>query len=174
LIRSGEDGPITLEGEVIRAADVIAYVNHDIDDALRAGMISSEEIPADCAWALGETHSARIHSMVSDLIAESREIPHLRMSAGIHGATLKLRDFLYERVYLHPLTLQEMRKATRVLQELFSYYVNHLSELPEEILKVNAGSKGERAVCDFLAGMTDRYAIMTFERLFLPEPWMIF
>jgi len=174
LVGEEKDGPLTLEGEVIRAADVIAYINHDIDDALRAEMIRSEEIPQDCARILGANHSSRIHRMVSDIVRQSQDAPHLGMSEEVHSATLRLRDFLYERVYLHPLTLQEMEKATRVLRELFYYYSDHLSQIPEEILKLEAGSPGKRAVCDFLAGMTDRYAMMTFEKLFLPQPWMIF
>ncbi len=158
---------------MIRAADVIAYINHDIDDALRAGMIGASDLPADCSGTLGDTHSARIHTMVSDLLSQSADSPHLRMAPKVHEATLRLRDFLFDKVYLDLRTLQEMEKATRILKELFEYYVDHLSELPEEILRVNSGSSRERAVCDFLAGMTDRYAMMTFERLFLPQPWMI-
>lgn len=168
------DGPLTLEGEVIRAADVIAYINHDIDDALRAGLIQEHELPRDCSIALGGTHSSRIHTMVSDLLSQSADCPHLQMSEETHAACLKLRDFLFEKVYLHPRTRQEMAKATQILKELFEYFTDHLSEIPEEILRVNGGSSRERAVCDFLAGMTDRYAMMTFERLFLPRPWMIF
>ena len=173
LVGGQKDGPLTLEGEVIRAADVIAYINHDIDDALRAGMIGASDLPADCSGTLGDSHSARIHTMVSDLLSQSARSPHLQMSPKVHEATLRLRDFLFDKVYLDIRTLQEMEKATRILKELFEYYVDHLSELPEEILRVNSGSSRERAVCDFLAGMTDRYAMMTFERLFLPQPWMI-
>jgi len=174
LVAADEDGPLTLEGEAIRAADVIAYVNHDLDDALRAGLVRAEEIPAECRRVLGETHSRRIHTMVSDLLAQSQDRPHLLMSEEVHRATLLLRDFLYERVYLHPLTIQEMKKATGVLRELFSYFIRNLEEVPEEIRRINAGGPAERAVADFLAGMTDRYALTTYERLFLPQPWMIF
>ncbi len=168
------DAPLTLEAEVIRAADVIAYINHDIDDALRAGMLREGEIPPECATVLGHTHSSRISTMVFDIISQSSESPHLKMTDHIHTATLQLRDFLFERVYLDPLTLGEMEKASRILRELFAYFIHHLSEIPEEILRVNTGSDEKRAVGDFLAGMTDRYAMMTFERLFLPQPWMIF
>ena len=168
------DAPLTLEAEVIRAADVIAYINHDIDDALRAGMLREGEIPPECSTVLGHTHSSRISTMVFDIISQSLESPHLKMTDHIHTATLQLRDFLFERVYLDPLTLGEMEKASRILKELFAYFIHHLSEIPEEILRVNTGSDDKRAVCDFLAGMTDRYAMMTFERLFLPQPWMIF
>jgi len=168
------DAPLTLEAEVIRAADVIAYINHDIDDALRAGMLREGEIPPECSTVLGHTHSSRISTMVFDIISQSLESPHLKMTDRIHTATLQLRDFLFERVYLDPLTLGEMEKASRILKELFAYFIHHLSEIPEEILRVNTGSDDKRAVCDFLAGMTDRYAMMTFERLFLPQPWMIF
>jgi dGTPase len=111
--------------------------------------------------------------MVFDVISRSAESPHLRMTDQVHTAALQLRDFLFERVYLDPLTLGEMEKASRILRELFAYFVQHLSEIPEEILRVTAGSDQKKAVCDFLAGMTDRYAMMTFERLFLPQPWMI-
>jgi dGTPase len=173
LSQNEVDPPRTLEAEVIRAADVIAYINHDIDDALRAEMLREDEIPSDCTEVLGHTHSSRISTMVFDIISQSGDSPHLQMSEPIHAATLKLRDFLFERVYLDPLTLGEMEKASHILRELFAYFVRHLSAIPGEILKVNAGSDERRAVCDFLAGMTDRYAMMAFERLFLPQPWMI-
>ena len=173
LSLAGADSPQTLEAEVIRAADVVAYINHDIDDALRAGIVREDEIPSDCGEVLGYTHSSRIRTMVDDLISRSLNAPHLQMTDPVHAATLKLRDFLFERVYLDSLTLGEMEKATRILRELFAYFFHHLSEIPEEILKVNSESDEKRAVCDFLAGMTDRYAMMTFERLFLPQPWMI-
>jgi len=173
LSPSGAEAPLTLEAEVVRAADVIAYINHDIDDALRAGMLREGEIPSECAEVLGYTHSSRISTMVFDVISRSAESPHLRMTDQVHTAALQLRDFLFERVYLDPLTLGEMEKASRILRELFAYFVQHLSEIPEEILRVTAGSDQKKAVCDFLAGMTDRYAMMTFERLFLPQPWMI-
>jgi len=173
LSPSGAEAPLTLEAEVVRAADVIAYINHDIDDALRAGMLREGEIPSECAEVLGHTHSSRISTMVFDVISRSAESPHLRMTDQVHTAALQLRDFLFERVYLDPLTLGEMEKASRILRELFAYFVQHLSEIPEEILRVTAGSDQKKAVCDFLAGMTDRYAMMTFERLFLPQPWMI-
>jgi dGTPase len=165
----------TLEGQVIRFSDVIAYVNHDLDDAMRAGVIKKADIPRGLMKTLGETHSRRIDTMVKDLIYASlkTDLRELAMSDGVSDGVYRLRDFLYERVYEGETTKHEFRKAKKVLLDLYEYYLEHMDEVFRDIpaeKKLNRHSM----VCDFIAGMTDRYALMTYERLFLPEQWKVF
>lgn len=165
----------TLEGQIIRFSDVIAYVNHDLDDAMRAGVIRKADIPKGLLKALGETHSRRIDTMVKDLIYTSLEtgLKELAMSSGISEGVYRLRDFLYERVYEGETTKHEFRKARKVLLDLYEYYLGHMDEVFRDIPAEKKPNK-QRMVCDFIAGMTDRYALMTYERLFLPEQWTVF
>ncbi len=168
----GGEAPVTVEGEIMRVSDLIAYVNHDVDDAIRAGLITPSDLPSECVKILGSSPSARIDTMVKDAVRESYDSPRIRMGEEVLQATLLLRDFLYERVYTNPRSHQAFEKAEKVLAELYEYYLKHYHELPEDLVRVNEGEDPERAVCDFLAGMTDRFALNTYERLFLPQPWM--
>ncbi|HUV05773.1 MAG TPA: deoxyguanosinetriphosphate triphosphohydrolase [Armatimonadota bacterium] len=165
----------TLEGRVVRVADRIAYINHDIDDAVRAGVLSESDLPADCVFALGQGHSERIATMVIDLVKHSRDKPELSMSAEVTDATNRLKDFLFERVYgpsaVGP-RVEELRKAARLVKELFRLYVEQPNLLPGcpysggETVEENA-----RAACDFIAGMTDRYAMRRYAEHFMPQAW---
>lgn len=163
------DGPATLEGQVVRAADVIAYISHDIDDAVRGEVIGPGDIPEACVAVLGRTHSERLNSMVRDIIATTLTAGmRLGLSAEIHEAMLALRDFLYERVYENELVKADFVRARRVVQDLYGY----LLESPEA--RWHAGEAGvpvERYVCDYIAGMTDRYALDLYQKVFLPKPW---
>jgi len=165
----------TLEGQVIRFSDVIAYVNHDLDDAMRAGVIKKADIPREVLKTLGDTHSRRIDTMVKDLISSSLAsgLEEISMSEEATGAVQRLRDFLYERLYESDTTKHEFKKAKKILLDLYAYYLEH----PEEVFKDIPAEKkpnSQRSVCDFIAGMTDRFALMTYERLFLPEQWKVF
>lgn len=164
----------TLEGQVVRVSDVIAYVNHDLDDAIRAGVIKRSDIPKKIAGILGDTHSGSIDKMVKDFIYQSLEIgiEKLSMSSAVSSATYMLRDFLYERVYESDATKIEFRKAKKILGDLYEYYLEHIEEVFKNIPAEKKLSK-HRMVCDFIAGMTDRFAMMTYERLFLPQQWMV-
>ncbi len=162
--------PATLEGRIIRIADRIAYINHDIDDAIRAGVITQEQLPQECIDVLGTNSSARIDHMVKDLIASSLGQPDIRMSPKVQEATDRLRSFLFEKVYIGSLAKAEEGKAKAVLQSLFGHFVSHPGELAGE-LGVDTLEDVERAAVDFIAGMTDRYAIAEYSKHFLPSAW---
>ena len=168
-------GDGTLEGRVVRIADRIAYINHDIDDAIRAGMISESDLPTDCVDLLGHRYSARIASMVVDLVENSREKPELSMSPEILGAMNKLKDFLFERVYGPNASgprVEELRKAEHLIRELFVFYMDRPDLLPEwRQPEVETVEGRARVVCDFIAGMTDRYAQHQYAEHFIPEAW---
>ena len=164
----------TLEGQIVRVADLIAYVNHDLDDALRAEVIKKSDIPKSSLNMLGDTHSKRIGVMVKDCIYSSREtgLEDLRMSEKMSETAYMLRDFLYARVYESPVILNEFKKAKKILKDLYEYYLEHIEEV---FTAIPAGEKinKHRMVCDFIAGMTDRFALMTYDRIFLPQQWTV-
>jgi len=164
----------TLEGYVVRVSDIIAYVNHDLDDAIRAGVLKKSNIPSAILKS-GETHAKRIDTMVKDVIYTSLSagLHEIKMSDEIKKITYSMRDFLYENIYESEITKKEFKKAKKILLDLYDYYMEHPEEVFKEIPKETIGSK-EKIVCDFIAGMTDRFALMTYERLFLPQPWMVF
>lgn len=173
FVGDGEGAPATLEGKIVRASDIIAYVNHDLEDALRAGLISREQVPRDCLAVLGSRHSERINTMVADLIYQTLEggKPWLMMSERVLKATERLREWLFAEVYDSPLIRKEFSKAVKVVSDLFEFLVGH----PEQFLAL-AGKKElrfniEQEVCDFIAGMSDRFALSLYQELFLPEPW---
>lgn len=166
--------PETLEGLVVRISDVIAYVNHDLDDAIRAEVIKRSDIPKGITRLLGNTHSERIDTMVKDVIYNSLnlDLEDITMSDDIMDVTYRLRDFLYERVYESERIMAEFKKAKNILKDLYEYYLDHVEEIFKDIpteKKINR----HRMVCDFIAGMTDRFALSTYEKLFLPQQWMV-
>jgi dGTPase len=163
--------PSTLEAQIVRYADRIAYVNHDIDDAVRAGVLEPDELPAEPLAVLGDTHSARINRLVTDLVDTSTDRAELALSPDVFEALDALRDFLFEHVYLRTEARAEQEKAAALLQELFTYYLEHPRELPAEYHRA-PGDLPTR-VADHIAGMTDRYALSTYERLFLPQGWLL-
>lgn len=165
---------LTLEGQVVRVSDIIAYLNHDMDDALRAKVIKQSDIPKGIRKTLGERHSKRIDTMVRDLISNTleAELKELRMSAGVLKAIYALRDFLFKHVYESDTTNHEFRKARKILTDLYEYYLDNIEEVPGKVQKGKRPDKHQR-VCDFIAGMTDRFALMTYERLFMPDEWKI-
>ena len=164
----------TLEGQIVRAADIIAYVNHDLDDAMRAEVVKKSDIPQKILKVLGDTHSKRIDTMVKDLIYCSLEtdLEKLKMSENILHVIYMLREFLYDQVYEGKKLINEFKKAKRVLQDLYAYYLEHIEEVFADIPKEKKIDR-HRLVCDFIAGMTDRFALMTYERLFFPQQWEV-
>ncbi len=168
ILPEGEDTPLTLEGQVVRISDGIAYVNHDLDDALRAGIITMDDVPKELIGFLGDTHAKRINSMVLDAIGASleEELRRITLSPGMLEAITEMRSFLHERVYLNPLVYNEFVKAFKVVRELYFYYMEHPCELPPAPAEDVATQ-----VCDFIAGMTDRYALHLYHRIFIPHPW---
>jgi dGTPase len=166
---------VTLECKVVRIADRIAYINHDIDDAIRAGVIEEEDLPVDCISVLGHRHSERIAAMVIDLVENSREKPNLNMSADVLSAMDKLKDFLFERVYGPSVSgrcAEELRRAGRLIKELYRFYMDNPTELPEGWNPTDDSVEARaRLVCDFIAGMTDRYAEKRYAHHFMPVGW---
>jgi dGTPase len=164
----------TLEGQVVRISDVIAYVNHDLDDAMRAGVLKRHDIPSDF-FSIGDSPSKRIDTMVKDVIYESLSsgLRHIAMSREVMEITYALRDFLYDKIYEGDITKREFKKARKILIDLYHYYMEQSEEVVREYAGGADNNKG-RMVCDFIAGMTDRFALMMYEKHFLPQPWMVF
>jgi dGTPase len=161
----------TIEGQIMRVADLIAYVNHDIDDATRAGLFRAEDLPREPIEALGTSSSARISTLVRDVVTRTLEggLSEIRMSDGVLDAVLRLRSFLFDAVYENAIATSEFRKATDILSGLWE----KLRERPGEYLDARTIEQDglDAAVRDFIAGMTDRFAVRLFEELFIPKPW---
>lgn len=168
LGHSGTHFPATLEGQCVRRADRIAYLNHDLDDAMRGGVLKPFELPADCLKILGNTHGERINTMILDIVKNSRDQREIAMSPLVQSAMDGLREFMFERVYRDTWRAAEEARCDHVVRALFRYYSEHPGEMPEEFMLIGFREGTARAVCDFLSCMTDRYAIRLFQRLFVP------
>ncbi len=164
----------TLEGQIVRISDVIAYVNHDLDDSIRAGVLRKSGIPVRFL-KIGDTHSKRIDAMVKDVIynTSKSDMKQIIMSDKMKKTTYDLRAYLYANVYESELSKGEFIKARKILLDLYNYYLEHTEEIFKEFPKEMVNEK-ERMVCDFIAGMTDRFALMMYEQNFLPQPWKVF
>ena len=173
LGHTGEFIPETLEGQIVRRSDQIAYVNHDIDDAMRAGILTNDDIPKDIARLLGHTHKDRINTMVCDLIFTSREAGTLAMTPECETALRDLRSFMFERVYRNPIAKGEESKARGMIQRMYEYYMKNPERLPEDFLPQLSFDGMERTVCDYIAGMTDKYAVDKYTELFIPSGWTV-
>ena len=176
IILADEDAPLTLEGMVVRAADITAYICHDIDDAIRAGVLTVSDLPADCLEAVGRSHSERIGRMVRDIVFTTldRDDGRLHLSPNMTQAMVELRVFLYQRVYGNPAIRDDLDRAERILAALFVAIVEGPER--EEYRQALERRKGEDlilAAVDFVAGMTDRYALSLYDKLFLPRPWAV-
>lgn len=169
-VESEKQEPLALEGSIVRWADSIAYVNHDIDDALSAEIIRLEDLPSRTLDVIGIRHSTRIDTMVRDIIENSRDKPSIGMSEPILAATDEFRDYLYNHVYTNKRIRYEAAKAERVLKELFKYYLDHVEEIKDEV--IISGDPKERLVTDYLAALSDREALSRYEDIFLPKPWV--
>jgi dGTPase len=161
---------LTLEGMVVRLSDRIAYLNHDLDDCLRSGLLRLEELPASCATILGELHSDRVGTMVEDVIACSQDSPHLAMSERVTSAMDELKDFLFERIYLGPPLLPAREKVHGIIERLFELYMDDDRAFAQDIGSVPGFTQMRaRQVCDYIAGMTDRFARDRYVEHFLPS-----
>ena len=170
---SGSRVPETLEGCIVRRADQIAYVNHDIDDAIRAGILTNADIPKSIAKVLGDNHSDRINTLVCDAINTSREAGEILLSPKVDKALADLRAFMFERVYRNPVAKGEEVKAKDMLRRMYEYYYNHPEAIPEDFQPQLSFDGMERTICDYIAGMTDNYAVDKFTELFIPAGWHI-
>ena len=165
--------PATLEGQIVRLSDKIAYINHDIDDAIRAGLMTEESLPSEMTDVLGHSVRERLNTLIHDVIHNSMNRPSIIMSSDMERAMKSLRVYMFENLYLNPLPKREDHKAKSMLADLFHYYMDNPQELPEEyqVMMALRGASTERVVCDYIAGMTDIYAIGLFEELFVPQAW---
>ena len=173
LGHTGDYWPETLEGKIVRRSDQIAYVNHDIDDAIRAGILRNEDIPRSISDILGATHRDRINTLVCDVIQTSTEAGTVLLSSKVEEALRDLRSFMFERVYRNPVAKGEESKAKVMLKRLYEYYVNHPEALPEDFQPQLSFDGMERTVCDYIAGMTDNYAVDKYTQLFIPMGWNV-
>lgn len=164
--------PSTLEGKIVRLSDKIAYINHDIDDSIRAGLLKEESLPYEYTSVLGKSVRERLNTLIQDIIKNSRSTSDIIMSADVENGMKGLRMFMFERVYRNEISKSEDGKAQNLLVSLYQYYLENLKELPEEfLLMMENGESKEQTVCDYIAGMTDGYAISVFEELFVPKAW---
>lgn len=164
--------PATLEGQAVSLADRIAYINHDIEDALRAGLIKAEDLPQDAVKTLGSATKTRINTAIADIYKTSLGKPYVKMSDEVMDATNKLRAFMFRNVYDYTnIAIQE--RAERMLTQMFEYFMKHVDKLPPSYFRLLDEWDKEVVVCDYLSGMTDRYAISVFKSLFIPETFSI-
>ncbi|MEW6097415.1 MAG: deoxyguanosinetriphosphate triphosphohydrolase [bacterium] len=164
--------PLTLEGEIVRLADSIAYVNHDIQDAISSKVIKLKDLPSSSIRVLGNKHSSRINTMVADVISSSQDKNTITMSNEILEATNTLRDYLYENVYPHPKIMHEANKAKRVLKELFGYFMKNPQQVLKKMSFLTQYTPLARIITDFIASLSDQESLLMYEDVFLPKPWI--
>ena len=164
--------PVTLEGQIVRLSDKIAYIHHDMDDAIRGGILKEQDVPIEIRQVLGETTGERLNHMIHDIVTQSQDEPTVKMSPEVWNAMMNLRKFLFEEVYENQAVKGEEGKAIRLIQTLYKYYYNDLTLLPEDFLMLlEKGTPKEIVVCDYIASMSDKFAIATFESLYIPKSW---
>ena len=167
--------PSTLEGKVVRLSDKIAYINHDIDDAIRAQVLREDDIPKEFREILGNSTRARLDTLIHDIITNSQDKNEVCMSENVRDAMQRLREFMFESVYKNPVAKGEETKAKELLNRLFDYYMNHIDLLPDYFLAMmDQGEAKDRIVCDYIAGMTDQYAEAKFSEYFMPKSWQVY
>ena len=168
--------PHTLEGKIVRFSDKIAYVHHDMDDAQRAGIITENDISASLREFLGQTTRERLNTFVHDVIEHSIDQPSIQMSAPVEQALMDLRSEMFQKVYLNPIAKREESKAIKMLTELYAYYIDHPEAMSREYVALieKKGVPKDRAVCDWLSGMTDQYSMKKFKEIFIPRAWEVY
>ena len=165
--------PHTLEGKIVRLSDKIAYIHHDMDDAIRGKILSEEDIPAELRKTLGNTTTKRYDRFIHDIITNSEGKDDIVMSTEIHEAMMEIRQFMFDNVYQNPVVKAEEAKAERLTENLFFYYLDHSDELPDEYRKLvnERGDSMVRVVCDYVSSMSDRFAINKFHEIYMPDSW---
>ena len=165
--------PSTLEGKVVRLSDKIAYINHDIDDAIRGKIICEKDIPKEYTDVLGNTTKKRLDTLVKDIVRNSYGVNDILMSGEVQKAMMDLRQYMFTSVYTNPLAKSEESKAYEMITLLFEYYLKHIDEMPDEFkyLINECGEDEEQVVCDYIAGMSDQYSVSTFQTIFIPKSW---
>lgn len=165
--------PSTLEGKVVRLSDKIAYINHDIDDGIRAGIISEEDIPREYTDLLGNSTKERLNTLINDIVINSNNKNDICMSDRIGGAMKELREHMFNNLYLNPAAKSEEEKADKLITELYRYYIANIDKLPDnyKMFITEYNQAKEQVVCDYIAGMSDQYSIMKFQEIFVPKAW---
>lgn len=171
LNHNGNGVASTPEGKIIKLADRIAYINHYIDDAIRAGVIKTGDLPRDLLDILGDTHSARISCMILNCVNSSCDSADIKMTGEVAAATDRLRKFMFENVYVGSSAKVEEKKVYSIMEGLYSHYINHIEEIPDIDPSNLSDYEIERSVCDYIAGMSDRYAVYMFKQLYIPSSW---
>lgn len=167
--------PCTLEGKIVQLADKIAYINHDIDDAIRGKVLTQEALPKACIKVLGETSSQRLGCLINDIVTKSYGKDDILMSPDTRQAFYEMRTFLFDHVYVGSVAKEQESKAQRVISELYNYYSKQLQQLPASCLeRLQMGDSQEMVVCDYIAGMTDRFAVNAYMDLFFPKSWHVY
>ena len=164
--------PATLEGRVVRLSDKIAYMHHDMDDAIRGGILVESDVPRDLAKVIGNSNREWIDTFIHDIISVSTDLDDIRMSDEVYDAFHKLRKFMFERVYTNPVAKSQEGKVEDMIKNLYQYYLDHIDKLPDYLKgMMDRGVDKERVVCDYVSSMTDRYAVAVFEEIFVPKSW---
>ena len=173
ILNHQTDGtPNTLEGKIVRLSDKIAYMHHDMDDAIRAGILIDLDIPREIGDVIGYTTGERLDSFIHDIVMTSKGKDDIAMSEPVAAAMKKLRSFMFERVYQNPIAKSEEGKAEELMETLYEYYLYHIDALPSDFKKlIDRGEPEEKVACDYVVAMTDRFAIATYEALFIPKSW---
>ncbi|MBR5420913.1 MAG: deoxyguanosinetriphosphate triphosphohydrolase [Lachnospiraceae bacterium] len=164
--------PYTLEGRIVRLSDKLAYIHHDMDDAIRARVLTDKDVPEEIGRILGYTTKERLDTLIHNIVATSRDADDILMEPEVEHAMISMRNFMFERVYQNPVVKAEESKAEALIRTLYSYYSEDADRLPEEYKKLmDKGDSVERVACDFIASMTDHFAIATYEELYIPKSW---
>ena len=167
--------PATLEGRIVRLCDKIAYIHHDMDDAERAGIIDESMIPGELRHILGNTHKERLNTLIMDMIFQSDGKPDILQSPEIRDAMMEIRKVMFRTVYTDSIAKAEEVKVTRMLEQMYHYYMDHPEEMTEEFrMLLDSGEPKEKVICDYISGMTDQYCIHCYNKLFVPKSWDIF
>lgn len=166
--------PHTLEGKIVRFSDKIAYIHHDMDDAVRAGILTEMDVPAEIREVLGSTPGDRLDRFIHDIVTNSMDKNDIVMSEAVAQAMASLRNFMFERVYTNPLAKSEEKKAETLMETLYTYFMKNFDKMPQEYLNlISEGEKKEQVVCDYVGAMSDHYAIFMYQEIFIPKSWQI-
>ena len=164
--------PHTLEGKIVRLSDKIAYIHHDMDDAIRGGILTEADVPKEICEVIGSSPTERLDHFIHDIVTNSMDKDDILMSEPVAEAMTKIRQFMFERVYKNPIAKSEEGKAEMLMETLYQHFLKHLDDLPEEYLNLlSVGEPREKVVCDYVGAMTDRFAIAVYEDIYIPKSW---
>ena len=164
--------PHTLEGKIVRLSDKIAYIHHDMDDAIRGGILTEADVPKEICEVIGSSPTERLDHFIHDIVTNSMDKDDILMSEPVAEAMTKIRQLMFERVYKNPIAKSEEGKAEMLMETLYQHFLKHLDDLPEEYLNLlSVGEPREKVVCDYVGAMTDRFAIAVYEDIYIPKSW---